>query len=144
MSPRRTLATAVRVLRQLAGDPRTVALLVVVPAALLALLGWVFDFSGAYDRIGPVLLPVFPFVVMFIVTSVATLGERQSGTLERLLTTPMARVDLLGGYALAFTVMTVLQIAATSLVAWWVGLKVAGPWWALVLGALFWQRRVGD
>lgn len=136
MSPRRTLATAVRVLRQLAGDPRTVALLVVVPAALLALLGWVFDFSGAYDRIGPVLLPVFPFVVMFIVTSVATLGERQSGTLERLLTTPMARVDLLGGYALAFTVMTVLQIAATSLVAWWVGLKVAGPWWALVLVAL--------
>lgn len=136
MNAVRTLATARRVLRQLVGDKRTMALLVVVPAALLALLGWVFDFSGVYDRIGPVLLPIFPFVVMFIVTSIATLRERQSGTLERLLTTPLARLDLLAGYALAFLVMTVLQITATSLVAWWVGLEVAGPWWALVVVAL--------
>ncbi len=136
MSARRTWATARRVLRQLVGDKRTMALLVVVPAMLLALLGWVFDFSGVYERIGPVLLPIFPFVVMFIVTSIATLRERQSGTLERLLTTPLARMDLLAGYALAFGVMTVLQIAATSLVARWVGLEVAGPWWALVLVAL--------
>ncbi|WP_462416940.1 ABC transporter permease [Kytococcus sp. Marseille-QA3725] len=136
MNPRRTLATTVRVLRQLLGDPRTIALIVVVPATLLALLGWVYDFTGAYERIGPVLLPIFPFTVMFIVTSIATLRERQSGTLERLLTTPMARLDLLGGYALAFGAMTVLQIVATSLVAWWVGLEVAAPWWQLVLVAL--------
>lgn len=58
--------------------------------------------SGGCQRVGPVLLTVLPFVVMFVVTSVATLRERTSGTLERLLTTPLGRADLVLGYALAF------------------------------------------
>ncbi|SNC63285.1 ABC-2 type transport system permease protein [Kytococcus aerolatus] len=136
MNPTRTLATAGRVLRQLVGDPRTMVLLLGVPAGLLALLGWVYEFSGLYDRVGAVLLAIFPFTVMFVVTSVATLRERQSGTLERLLTTPLRRGELLAGYALAFGVMTVFQTAVTAAVAVLVGLSFAGPWWALLLVAL--------
>jgi ABC-2 type transport system permease protein len=139
VNPRITLATAGRILRQLRGDHRTVALMLVVPCVLLGLLAWVYaDAPGnVFDRIGPALLGVFPLVVMFIVTSIATLRERTSGTLERLLTTPLGKGDLMLGYALAFGVMAVLQAVIASAFAIWVcGLDVSGPVWILVLIAV--------
>ena len=94
-----TLATARRVLNQLRRDPRTIALLLVVPALLLSLLRWLLTNQRTnFDHIGAPVLAVFPFVVMFVVTSVATLRERTTGTLERLLTMPMNKLDLLFGY----------------------------------------------
>jgi ABC-2 type transport system permease protein len=136
MNPRLILATADRVLRQIRHDPRTIALLIVVPCLLIGLLAWVYDGTQVFDRIGAPLLGVFPFVVMFLVTSVATLRERQSGTLERLLTMPLAKGDLIGGYALAFGVLAVVQaLAASGFAVWVLGLDVAGPVWLLVLVA---------
>ena len=106
MNPRLTLLTAGRVLRQIRGDHRTVALMLVVPCVLIGLLAWVFtDRPMIFDTIGPALLGVFPFVVMFIVTSIATLRERTGGTLERLLTTPLSRWNLLASYGLVFGVL---------------------------------------
>ncbi len=139
MNARITLATAGRILRQLRNDHRTVGLLLVVPCVLLGLLAWIYADINAdiFDRIGPALLGVFPFVVMFIVTSVATLRERTSGTLERLLTTPLGKGDLMLGYALGFGAMAVLQaVVATSFAVWVAGLDVAGPLWILVVIAL--------
>ena len=137
MNARITLATAVRILRQLRGDHRTVALMLVVPCVLLGLLAWIYADAtiDVFDRIGPALLGVFPFVVMFIVTSIATLRERTSGTLERLLTTPMGKADLMLGYALAFGLMAVLQaVVATGFAVWPAGLDIAGPLWLLEIG----------
>ena len=138
MNPRLTVLTAARVLRQIRADHRTVGLLVVVPCVLLGLLAWVFsDTPAVFDRIGPALLGVFPFVVMFIVTSVATLRERTTGTLERLLTTPIGKGDFMGGYAIAFGVMAILQaLVATAFAIWVCGLDVRGPVWLLVVVAL--------
>lgn len=128
MNPRRTLATARRVLAQLRHDPRTVALLLVVPCVLLLLLRYAFDrVPGTFDRIGAALLGIFPFTVMFVVTSVATLRERTSGTLERLLTMPLSKGDLLLGYAAAFGLLAVLQaVLAAALSLGLLGLDVAG------------------
>ncbi|MBP8881790.1 MAG: ABC transporter permease [Dermatophilaceae bacterium] len=139
MNPRITLATAGRILQQLKGDRRTVALLLVVPCVLMGLLAWVFADSPmpVFDRIGASLLGAFPFVIMFIVTSIATLRERTSGTLERLLTTPLGKADFMLGYALAFGVVAILQALVASVFAVWVcGLDVAGPVWMLVVIAL--------
>jgi ABC-2 type transport system permease protein len=137
VSPRLTWATTARVLRQLLGDHRTIALILVVPCVLLGLLAWVFDGTPVFDRAGPALLGIFPMVVMFVVTSVATLRERQSGTLERLLTTPLAKADLMLGYALAFGVLAIVQAGvATSFAVWVCGLDVEGPIWLLLLTAL--------
>lgn len=138
MNPRLTLLTAGRVLRQIRADHRTVGLLLVVPCVLLGLLAWVFSSTPVvFDRIGPALLGVFPFVVMFIVTSVATLRERTTGTLERLLTTPIGKGDFMGGYAIAFGVMAILQsLVATAFAIWVCGLDVRGPLWLLVVVAL--------
>ena len=137
MSARLTWATALRVLRQLVGDRRTIALILLVPVVLLGLLAWVYDGTPIFDRIGASLLGVFPLVIMFIVTSIATLRERQSGTLERLLTTPLHKGDFMLGYAVAFAVLSVAQsVVATSFAVWVFGLDVAGPLGFLVLVAL--------
>jgi ABC-2 type transport system permease protein len=137
VSARLTLATAGRVLRQLRHDPRTLALLLVVPCVLMGLLAWVYVGTPVFDQVGAALLGVFPFVIMFLVTSVATLRERQSGTLERLLTTPLHKGDLVGGYALAFGAAAVVQALVASGFALTVaGLDVAGPRWLLVVVAV--------
>lgn len=138
MSPRLTIATAGRVMKQLLHDPRTLGLLFVVPPALLGLLAWLYsDTSGIFDRIGASLLGIFPFVVMFLVTSIATLRERSSGTLERLLTMPIGKLDILLGYALSFGLIAVVQASITSFLAVHVyNLHVAGPEWFLLVVAL--------
>jgi ABC-2 type transport system permease protein len=112
VNARRTAATAVRVLAQLRRDPRTVAMVLVVPPVLMLLLRYAFDSDVAvFDHIAPVLIAIFPFVLMFLITSVAMLRERTSGTLERLLVMPIAKFDLLAGYALAFGLVAVVQVA---------------------------------
>ena len=112
MSARRTAATALRVLVQLRRDPRTVAMVLVVPPVLMLLLRYAFDRDVAvFDHIAPVLIAIFPFVLMFLITSVAMLRERTTGTLERLLVMPIAKIDLLAGYALAFGVVALAQVA---------------------------------
>ena len=142
MSARRTLATARRVLTQLRHDRRTTALLLVVPPVLLTLLRYVYDGRPAvFDQVGPALLALFPFTVMFLVTSVAVLRERMSGTLERLLSMPVSKADLVGGYAVAFGLVAVLQTSLAAAVALGpLGLHVRGPVPLLlllaVLGAL--------
>jgi ABC-2 type transport system permease protein len=110
VDPRLSQATARRVLRQLRHDPRTVALLLVVPSVLLALLSAVLSQRRAtFDLVGPPLVGIFPLISMFLVTSVAMLRERTSGTLERLLTMPIAKLDLLVGYGAAFSLVAVVQ-----------------------------------
>jgi ABC-2 type transport system permease protein len=137
MNPRLTLATAGRVLQQVRADHRTLALLIVVPCVLIGLLAWIFNGTAVFDRIGAPLLGVFPFVVMFLVTSVTTLRERSSGTLERLLSTPLGKGDFLAGYALAFGALAVVQaLVATGFAIWVCGLDVAGPRWLLVVVAV--------
>ncbi len=127
MSPRITAATAGRVLAQLAHDRRTLVMLLLVPSLLMTLLRYVFDSEAIFDRIAPPLLGVFPFITMFLVTSVAMLRERTTGTLERLLTTPMGKLDLLLGYGLAFATAAAAQAAITCATAYWLlGLDTAG------------------
>ena len=138
MNTSRTLATARRVLLQLRHDPRTIALMLVVPCVLLALLNWVYDSTpGTFDSVGASLLGIFPLITMFLVTSIATLRERTSGTLERLLSMPLGKGDLLAGYALAFGAVAVVQAClATGLAVFALGLDVIGSAWLLLLVAL--------
>jgi ABC-2 type transport system permease protein len=137
MTPRVTYATAARVLTQLRRDPRTIALLLAVPAVLVTILHGVLDDSGAFDRVGAPLVGLFPFITMFLVTSITMLRERTTGTLERLMTMPMAKFDLLAGYGLAFALIATVQALITSVVAFGLlGLDVAGPEALVVLLAI--------
>ena len=140
MSARITLAVAARVLTQLRRDRRTLAMLLVLPCVVLTLLWWMFERREpgvGFDALGPPLLALIPFIVMFLVTSVTTLRERSSGTLERLLAMPTGKGDFLGGYALAFGLVAAVQSAlAVLLSVCLLGLEVAGPVWMLVVVAV--------
>ncbi len=135
---RATFATMQRILRQLSHDRRTVALIFLVPCALLALLRWMYsDNLAVFNQIAPALLGIFPFIIMFIITSITTLRERTGGTMERLMVLPIAKLDLVLGYMLAFGIMAVIQATLASLLLLYgLGLNVAGPHWFLIVMAL--------
>jgi ABC-2 type transport system permease protein len=138
MSRRVTLAVAARVLRQLRHDPRTIALILVVPCMLMFILQKLFGRDSAvFQQVGTPLLGLFPFVTMFLVTSITMLRERTSGTLERLMTMPLHKLDLLAGYALAFALVAAVQATLVSALGFGLlGLDVAGPVWLVVVLAL--------
>ncbi len=133
-----TFATMRRILQQLSHDRRSLVLIFAAPCILMSLLWWLFsDQEGMFDQVGPALLGVFPFIIMFLITSITTLRERTGGTLERLLTMPIGKFDLIFGYALAFGLLGLIQSLITSTVAiWLLGLDVAGPAWFVVLVAV--------
>lgn len=138
-------STTVRILRQLLDDRRTVAMILVVPCVLMVLLYFMFDSQPGprpgttmFDEVGVIMLGILPFVLMFITTSIAMVRERTSGTLERLLTTPLGKLDLLAGYGAAFSIAAAVQAVVTSAVAFWVlDLDIEGNVvWVMVIAVL--------
>ncbi|KQW47000.1 antibiotic ABC transporter permease [Nocardioides sp. Root1257] len=137
MSPRILGAVTARVILQVRCDPRTLVLLLVLPCVLITLLWWMFENTPYFDQFGPAVLAMFPFIVMFLVTSVTTLRERSGGTLERLLAMPMGKIDFLGGYAVAFGAVAAIQaVLAVGLSVGVLGLDVQGPVWLLAVVAI--------
>jgi len=131
------LATTGRVLQQIRHDRRTVAILLLVPCLLMGIVAWMFQSTPVVDQFGPLMLGIFPLIVMFLVTSVATLRERRSGTLERLMTTPIRRGDFVLGYALAFALLAVMQgLVLTGFAVWVCGMDVAGDLWLVMVVAV--------
>lgn len=117
MNFKRTASTAARVLRQLRHDHRTLGLIFLMPTVLIAILYYVFeDNHRVFENIAPLLLGIIPFTLMFIITSVAVLRERTSGTLERILTLPVFKTEILFGYAAAFALLALVQAAIASVV----------------------------
>jgi ABC-2 type transport system permease protein len=117
MSIRRTLSTARRVLSQLRHDPRTIGLVIMAPILLITILKYVCQGEPrVFDAVAPMMLGIFPLLMMFLITSVATLRERTTGTLDRLMTEPMSKLDLVFGYALAFSIFALIQGLAVSFV----------------------------
>lgn len=135
---RTSLATTRRILQQLSHDHRTIALMLIAPTLLISLLWWVFsDNEAVFDNVAPAMLGVFPFIIMFLITSITTLRERNGGTMERLMTTRIGKFDIILGYGLAFSIFGAIQSLITSSVAiYLLGMDVAGPQWFVVLVAL--------
>ena len=137
MSFRRTLGTSLRIARQLSHDHRTVALILFVPSVLMTIMYFLFDGNTkAFSSVSGTMLAIFPFVIMFLITSIATLRERTTGTLERLLALPLGKFDLILGYALVFGFLAVLQASiALFVTVTWLGLEVTGSLWLLLMVA---------
>lgn len=135
---RATLATSRRIIQQLGHDKRTIALMFLAPTLLMSLLWWVFSKDTTqFDKIAPALLGVFPFVIMFLITSITTLRERTSGTLERLMATRVGKLDIVLGYALAFSLFGIIQsLITTGIAVYALGMNVVGSLWFVVVVAI--------
>jgi ABC-2 type transport system permease protein len=134
LSPQAYLATTTRILRQLAADHRSVAMILVVPSLIITLLYFMFQNAparpgapGPFNNACLIMLGVFPLIVMFLITSITMQRERVSGTLERILTTPLRRLDLLAAYGTAFSIAAAAQATLACVVSFWfLGLDTAG------------------
>lgn len=135
---RATFATTARIMRQLSHDPRTLVLIFIVPCILLSLLRWLFnDTIEVFNRVGPAFLGLFPFIIMFLITSITTLRERTLGTMERLMSMPIGKLDLILGYMITFGLIAVIQaLLASTLLLYGLGLDIAGPDWFMVVMAV--------
>ena len=142
MSLRPYLATTTRILRQLAADHRSVAMIIVVPSLVITLMYFMFQNAPhqpghptPFNNACLILLGLLPLIVMFLITSISMQRERVSGTLERILTTPLRRVDLLGAYGTAFSIAAAAQASVACMVAFWLlGFHTEGsPVWVFVI-----------
>ncbi len=136
------MATTVRILRQLAADRRSVALILLVPMLVITLMYFMFHnvprrpgTPAPFNNACLILLGLFPFFVMFIITAITMQRERSSGTLERILTTPLRRLDLLAAYGTAFSIAAAAQATLACVLSFWLlGFGTAGsPVWVFVI-----------
>ena len=136
------VATTTRILRQLAADHRSVALILLVPVLVITLMYFMFEnaphrpgMPTPFNNACLILLGLFPLFVMFIITSITMQRERASGTLERILTTPLRRLDLLIAYGTAFSIAAAAQATLACIVSFWfLGFDTAGsPMWVFVI-----------
>lgn len=74
------------------------------------------------DRFGPIMIGVFVFFFVFLIAGVSFLRERTTGTLERLLSTPLKRWEIVLGYVCGFGIFTVIQALLIS----WFSIQVLG------------------
>ncbi|AIQ14120.1 ABC transporter permease [Paenibacillus durus] len=74
------------------------------------------------DRFGPIMIGVFVFFFVFLIAGVSFLRERTTGTLERLLATPLKRWEIVIGYVCGFGIFTVFQALLIS----WFSIQVLG------------------
>ncbi|MEO8815232.1 MAG: ABC transporter permease [Mycobacterium sp.] len=142
LTPQPYLATTLRILRQLAADHRSVAMIMVVPSLVITLMYFMFEHAvhppgtpSPFNNACLILLGLFPFFLMFIITSITMQRERASGTLERILTTPMRRLDLLMAYGTAFSIAAAAQAVLACIVSFWLlGFNTAGsPAWVFAI-----------
>lgn len=109
MLPRYTFTIAGRVCRQLLRDRRTIALIVVVPMVVMTLIGLSFPEEMVLDYIAPALLATMALFFSFLLTGISFLRERSQGTMERLMASPVSRLDVVLGYLFGFFLFALAQ-----------------------------------
>ncbi|MGX2945827.1 ABC transporter permease [Enterococcus alishanensis] len=65
--------------------------------------------TSFFDKIFPILMGFFVFFFVFLISGIALLKERTSGTLERILATPVRRSEIILGYLAGYGVFAILQ-----------------------------------
>jgi ABC-2 type transport system permease protein len=129
---------AERVFRELRRDVRTMTLFIISPAlVMIVLYGMLSTHPATFTRCGLIIMGLFPSAPTFLFAAFMVHRERHSGTMEHLLTTPVARTDILLGYIIGFTVPAILQVAISFTITYTIlGIQVAGAWWMIGLLAM--------
>ncbi len=132
--PRYALPIARRIILQLGRDRRTLALIVLAPVLVMTLIGLSFPDKSQLDYIAPALLATVALFFSFLITGVSFLRERSQGTLERLLASPVSRLDVALGYLLGLFVFALLQTLIIFFFTIYVlGVTYHGALWQIIV-----------
>ena len=107
--PKHALTLARRVIQQLTRDHRTLGLILVVPVVVMTLIGYSLPDRNLLNAVAPALLAMMAFFMSFLLTGISFLRERSQGTMERLMASPVSRLDIVLGYLLGFLVFALIQ-----------------------------------
>jgi len=113
----RAFIIAIRVIHQLIRDRRTIALIVIVPLVVMTLIGLSFPEEDVLDYIAPALLATLALFFSFLLTGISFLRERSQGTMERLMASPVSRLDIVVGYLFGFFIFALTQTLIVVLFA---------------------------
>lgn len=90
--------------------------------------------TNFFDKIVPILMGFFVFFFVFLISGMALLNERTSGTLNRLLATPVKRSEIVFGYMLSYGVVAILQTLVVVLfTVWMLKVEVVGNIFYVIL-----------
>ncbi len=89
---------------------------------------------SVFDHFGSTLIGIIVFFFVFLISGISFLGERTSGTLEKLLSTPIKRWEIVVGYAVGFGALTIVQSALiTFFVVYVLDVAMVGSLWLVLL-----------
>jgi ABC-2 type transport system permease protein len=132
--PSHTLTIAGRVIHQVIRDRRTLALIVIVPLVIMSLIGLSFPDEGVLDYIAPALLATMALFFSFLLTGISFLRERSQGTMERLMASPVSRLDIVLGYLFGFFLFALTQTLIVVLFTIYVfDINYSGDLWQILV-----------
>lgn len=136
--PSQAFTVAGRVIRQILRDRRTVGMIVFVPLVMMTLIGLSFPDETVLDFIAPALLAALALFFSFLLTGISFLRERSQGTMERLMASPLTRLDIVVGYLLGFFVFALLQtLIIFFFTIYALGVSFQGNLWEILLFQVF-------
>jgi ABC-2 type transport system permease protein len=107
-----------------------------LPATITPEIKYVYgnEKMSAFDALAPLLMGFFIFFFVFLIAGVSFLRERISGTLDRILATPLRRGEIVWGYFLGFGVFVAIQTVVIQIFIMY-GLKVTmiGSFWLVLI-----------
>lgn len=109
---RHTFIIAQRVLSQLKGDRRFLALSIVAPLIIIYFLKLLFDTFPSDVDVKSYTIPLGAFIVhflSFILCAILLVQERTRGTLERMMIGGFSKTSIIGGYTLGYFGLATLQ-----------------------------------
>ena len=93
--------------------------------------------STYFDMINPILIGFFVFFFTFLISGIGLLKERTSGTLERLLASPIKRSEIIFGYVFGYGSFSVIQTVVVVLYAIYIlHINLVGSIWLVLLTAI--------
>ncbi len=107
--PSHALSIAGRVIRQLIRDRRTMVLIILVPVVIMGIISASFPEESVLDYIAPAMIATLALFFSFLLTGISFLRERSQGTLERLMASPVTRLDVVVGYLFGFFLFALAQ-----------------------------------
>lgn len=132
MMPSQASIIAGRIIHQLIRDRRTMVLMVVVPLVVMTLIGLSFPEGNVLNYIAPALLATLALFFSFLLTGISFLRERSQGTMERLMASPVSRLDIVVGYLFGFFIFALTQTLIILLFTIYVlGVDYYGDLWQI-------------
>jgi ABC-2 type transport system permease protein len=129
-----TFAIALRVMLQVVRDRRTIALIFIAPLLIATIAGFSIADKITLDMASPGILATLILFFGFLITGISFLRERTQGTLERMLVSPISRMDIVAGYLLGLLVFALLQtLVMFFYMVYVIGIHYQGNLWQILI-----------